>query len=114
MTNNDELALKLRTLMSHGATEVLLNQIEAKALLAERDACRAAMLKAGTVTRWIKCSDRMPDERQEVIVMDAERNEVQSGMIYHDGRFVDFNEEYYEVENPSHWMPLPAAPEQEV
>ncbi|WP_326902160.1 DUF551 domain-containing protein [Kosakonia cowanii] len=80
------------------------------------DAMHKAMLAAAPATPngWIKCSERMPDERQEVIVMDADRNEVQSGMIYYDGRFVDFNEEYYEVENPSHWMPLPAAPEQEV
>ncbi len=52
MTNNDELAIKLRTLMSHGATEVLMNQIEAKALLAERDADkkRIAELEARTVS----------------------------------------------------------------
>lgn len=63
---------------------------------------------------WVACSERMPEDGQEVIIMDTERGEVQSGMVYKYGRFVDFNEEYYEVENPSHWMPLPAAPQQEV
>ncbi|MFH2819565.1 DUF551 domain-containing protein [Citrobacter portucalensis] len=63
---------------------------------------------------WIPVSERMPEEGQEIIVMDVKRGKVQSGMIYQYGRFVDFNEEYYEVKSPSHWMPLPAAPNQEV
>ena len=63
---------------------------------------------------WINCRERMPEEGQEIIVMDVTRGEVQSGMIYQNGRFVDFNEESYEVKSPSHWMPLPAAPQQEV
>lgn len=66
------------------------------------------------VTGWIKCSERVPDAGQEIIVMDVKRNQVQSGIVYVHGRFVDFNEEDYEVHNPSHWMPLPSAPEQEV
>ncbi|WNW46386.1 DUF551 domain-containing protein [Escherichia coli] len=63
---------------------------------------------------WIPVSERTPEEGQEIIVMDVTRGKVQSGMIYQNGRFVDFNEEYYEVKSPSHWMPLPAAPQQEV
>ncbi|MEB0790945.1 DUF551 domain-containing protein, partial [Citrobacter portucalensis] len=63
---------------------------------------------------WINCRERMPEEGQEIIVMDVTRGEVQSGMIYQNGRFVDFNEESYEVKGPSHWMPLPSAPQQEV
>lgn len=60
---------------------------------------------------WVRCSERMPDGGQEIIVMDVNRNCVQSGIVYVYGRFVDFNEEYYEVHNPSHWMPLPEPPE---
>lgn len=72
-----------------------------------------AKLEAEPVNNgWIKCSDRMPDDGQEVIVMDVNRNRVQSGIVYAYGRFVDFNEEYYEVHNPSHWMPLPGPPEE--
>ncbi|AMX04560.1 hypothetical protein A0R60_0246 [Enterobacter asburiae] len=62
---------------------------------------------------WVACSERMPEEGQEVIVMDTKRGKVQSGMIYQGGRFIDFNEEYFEVKNPPYWMPLPAAPQQE-
>ncbi|EOX4270006.1 DUF551 domain-containing protein [Citrobacter freundii] len=76
--------------------------------------CRAAMLQAGnspvTPDGWIPVSERMPEDGQEVIVMDVVRGKVQSGMIYQDGEFVDFNEQYYKVKSPSHWMPLPAAP----
>ncbi|MES3563000.1 DUF551 domain-containing protein [Enterobacter hormaechei] len=63
---------------------------------------------------WVACSERMPEEGQEVIIMDAERGEVISGMIYQRGSFVDCFEEYFEVKNPPYWMPLPAAPQQEV
>ncbi|GDR02026.1 putative phage protein [Escherichia coli] len=81
------------------------------------NACRAAMLQAGnspvTQDGWIPVSERTPEEGQEIIVMDVTRGKVQSGMIYQNGRFVDFNEEYYEVKSPSHWMPLPEAPKQE-
>ena len=38
MTNNDELALKMRKVISHGAPGVWLRPIEVEALLAERDA----------------------------------------------------------------------------
>ncbi|WP_370613003.1 DUF551 domain-containing protein [Citrobacter portucalensis] len=82
------------------------------------NACRSAMLQTGnspvTPDGWINCRERMPEEGQEIIVMDVTRGEVQSGMIYQNGRFVDFNEESYEVKGPSHWMPLPSAPQQEV
>lgn len=75
---------------------------------------RAAMLQgADGNSQWVACSERMPEEGQEVIVMDTWRGKVQSGMIYEDGCFVDFNELYYKVDSPSHWMPLPAAPQQE-
>lgn len=86
------------------------------------ESCRAAMLQGAEHVSnrdelpdgWVACSERMPEEGQEIIVMDVARGKVQSGMIYEDGFFVDFNEQYYKVENPSHWMPLPAAPQQEV
>ena len=77
-------------------------------------ACRAAGNSPVIPDGWINCRERMPEEGQEIIVMDVTRGEVQSGMIYQNGHFVDFNEESYEVKSPSHWMPLPAAPRQDV
>ena len=65
---------------------------------------------------WIECSEQMPNKRQEVIVFDVERNKVQSGMQFQGKNefdefvFVDFNSLYYEVINPSYWMPLPDKP----
>lgn len=75
---------------------------------------RAAMLKAGPVTGWIKCSERMPPENDQDIWL--WNGSVQSGYIWNGDRFVDWNEEYQELRGVTHWMPmpLPAAPEQEV
>lgn len=74
----------------------------------------AAMLKAGHVTGWIKCSERMPPENDQDIWL--WNGSVQSGYIWNGDRFVDWNEEYQELRGVTHWMPmpLPAAPEQEV
>ncbi|HAV1627210.1 TPA: DUF551 domain-containing protein [Enterobacter hormaechei subsp. steigerwaltii] len=84
----------------------------------KRDGCQVRVLYTAPTNSalsddWIPCGEMMPDEGQEVIVMDVIRGKVQSGILYKHGKFIDFNEEYYEVENPSHWMPLPAAPKQE-
>lgn len=58
MTNNDELSLKMRKVISHGAPGIWLSPIEVDALLAERDADkkRIAELEARTV------SVKLPDE----------------------------------------------------
>lgn len=78
------------------------------------DGCLAAMLKAGPVTGWIKCSERMPPQNDQDIWL--WNGSVQSGYIWNGDRFVDWNEEYQELRGVTHWMPmpLPAAPEQEV
>ncbi|TCC09586.1 DUF551 domain-containing protein [Kosakonia quasisacchari] len=75
-----------------------------------------AMLAAAPAapTGWIKCSDRMPDEGVRVLVYDRSENE-QYVAWYSFGCWAygvshDCNLECY----PTHWMPLPAAPEQEV
>lgn len=83
---------------------------------AEESDCRAAMLKAWPVTGWIKCSERMPDETQPVITV-AEGGVVQRTVYqFCDGVWVDWYEQYDEVKVDAftHWMPLPAAPDQEV
>ena len=62
---------------------------------------------------WISCSERMPDDRQEVVV------QTHSGWRYiafyesHSGLFYDSPEGDVEYVLVTHWMPLPAAPQQE-
>lgn len=65
---------------------------------------------------WVACSDRMPDEGSKVIVFRPRADESNDPPVktatYKGGR------EYYHGFDcycePTHWMPLPAAPQQEV
>lgn len=81
-----------------------------------QQAIDAAMLNAGPVTGWIKCSERMPAENDRDIWLWNGTGKPQSGYIWNGDSFVDWNEEYMELSDVTHWMPmpLPAAPEQEV
>ncbi|WP_313276554.1 DUF551 domain-containing protein [Kosakonia cowanii] len=78
------------------------------------NAFREAMLKAGPVAVWIKCSERMPEQKQSnryigLNLLLNERTVVQGG--FDDGSFwLDG----VRIDNVTRWMPLPAAPEQEV
>ncbi|HFF1824899.1 TPA: DUF3850 domain-containing protein, partial [Raoultella ornithinolytica] len=103
------------------------------------DACRAAMLQAGnspvipdgyrlqpiseyeamcaTVNsdewpqRWIPVSERMPEDRTQVILWDAEIGEVTSGHYSH--KTHTFYHCGDAIQNEiTHWMPLPAAPQE--
>lgn len=61
---------------------------------------------------WIKCSDRLPDSDDNVLAYDSESGSID--MAYYKGNawvLVDL----YEIEylHPTHWMPLPDAPEVE-
>ncbi|QDW34443.1 DUF551 domain-containing protein [Yersinia sp. KBS0713] len=51
---------------------------------------------------WIKCSDQIPRQDDEYYLTHS--NAGVDVTIFHDGRFQD--------EYATHWMPLPAAPEQ--
>lgn len=85
------------------------------------DACRAAMLAAApqlpgsepaTVPgKWIPVSERMPEDRTQVILWDAEIGEVTSGHYSHK------TQTFYHcgdaIENEiTHWMPLPNPPKE--
>ncbi len=85
------------------------------------DACRAAMLAAApqlpgsepaTVPgKWIPVSERMPEDRTQVILWDAEIGEVTSGHYSHK------TQTFYHcgdaIENEiTHWMPPPCAPQE--
>ncbi|HBV2792301.1 TPA: DUF551 domain-containing protein [Klebsiella pneumoniae] len=103
------------------------------------NACRAAMLQAGnspvipdgyrlqpiseyeamcaTVNsdewpqRWIPVSERMPEDRTQVILWDAEIGEVISGHYSH--KTHTFYHCGDAIQNEiTHWMPLPAAPQE--
>ncbi|MCW1435515.1 DUF551 domain-containing protein [Citrobacter freundii] len=80
------------------------------------NACRSAMLQAGnspvTPDGWIPVSDRMPDQYVEVIVCTAAGSRyiaaLNRQMNFDDGDFFD------DIQDVTHWIPLPAAPQQEV
>jgi hypothetical protein len=88
------------------------------------NACRAAMLNHSgegaeklnhsenaldMVGGWIKCSERMPPHSKTALVVTA-FGEYWTG---HFDRTDVFWCDEYKVENVTHWMPLPAAPQQE-
>lgn len=66
---------------------------------------------------WISCSERMPDDGQHVIILCDGAFVLYAQ--YRDSEFFDVvrnGEEFFETQsrNVTHWMPLPAAPQQEV
>ncbi|HDY8764224.1 TPA: DUF551 domain-containing protein [Klebsiella pneumoniae] len=98
--------------------------VDAVAAIAEVkgwNACRAAMLAAdpqspgsepATVPgKWIPVSDRMPEDRTQVILWDAEIGEVTSGHYSH--KTHTFYHCGDAIENEiTHWMAPPAAPQE--
>ena len=88
------------------------------------NACRAAMLqRAEPVQGWIPCSDRMPTKNDRVLIFINFNSDTVPPSI-HDAQFTGSTfrrgnatvnvfplEDGYGV---THWMPLPAAPQQEV
>lgn len=58
---------------------------------------------------WIKCSERMPEVGQEVIIFNGI---VRSGYYYTEyGDFSDVTEDFFTIGDATHWMPLPIQPE---
>ncbi|AXO52746.1 DUF551 domain-containing protein [Enterobacter hormaechei] len=74
------------------------------------NAYRAAMLQgAEPAQEWIPCSERMPEQFKAILVFN-EYGEVWSGAY---DRYWNFYCDNELVECVTHWMPLPAAPQQE-
>lgn len=74
---------------------------------------RAALLqgKAEPVQGWIPCSERMPEGMIDVITS----NGVDTGKGWWDGdNWKEWNKHDAVPVSVTHWMPLPAAPQQEV
>lgn len=88
------------------------------------NACRAAMLQSfGNSEQlnspvipdgWIPVSERMPGSQEWVIVFAKWDN--QQVLCWDDvaNRWTDFEDQSYYADMFTHWMPLPAAPQQEV
>lgn len=90
---------------------VLLEEVEAIV----DNACRAAMLKAGPVTGWIKCSERIPEEGGRYWCYVEEQNSLgKSHYQWNCSWNGDGWSDKALTGRVTHWMPLPAAPEQEV
>lgn len=90
------------------------------AVIAKYESCRAAMLAAAPQSpggdhatvpgKWIPVSERMPEDRTQVILWDAEIGEVTSGHYSHK------TQTFYHcgdaIENEiTHWMMPPSAPQ---
>ncbi|HFE7532555.1 TPA: dATP/dGTP pyrophosphohydrolase domain-containing protein [Salmonella enterica subsp. enterica serovar Newport] len=87
------------------------------------NACRAAMLQAGnspvTPDTWIPVSERMPERDVDVQVYCADTKEQMVGYMERNEaegwfRFASLPNGGGVYCKPTHWMPLPAAPQQEV
>ncbi|MGS3098653.1 DUF551 domain-containing protein [Enterobacter hormaechei] len=75
------------------------------------DACRAAMLQPSSgalqLPQWIPCSERMPEVKSTVLVY---MNEPQHSAT--DYAVADFDKYGFSRSKVTHWMPLPAAPQE--
>ncbi|HCB2881899.1 TPA: DUF550 domain-containing protein [Citrobacter freundii] len=84
------------------------------------NACRAAMLQAGnspvTPDGWVACVERMPSAGEQVLAYRPDAPESNDPLIkmatYVGGSAHGHGFDCYC--KPTHWMPLPAAPQQEV
>lgn len=87
------------------------------------NAYRAAMLQAADGNSlvipegWVACSERMPEDEQEVIVQNKMGYRYVSYFDEHSGLFFDMRggNQMNCIEHifVTHWMPMPAAPQQE-
>lgn len=91
------------------AVEIIRNsgiEIDAEKILAERDALNSPVIPDG----WVACSELMPEQFKAILAFN-EYGEVWSGAY---DRYWNFYCDNLLVEHVTHWMPLPAAPQQEV
>ena len=88
------------------------------------NACRAAMLQSfGNSEQlnspvipdgWVACSEQMPKENAEQEVLACFKGGDISTLYYFEGRWDDAYGIVPIRQDVTHWMPLPAAPQQEV
>lgn len=70
-----------------------------------------ALAERGARYRWVPVSERLPKENQMVDAMaDGER---EANLIFYKGKFTYGDDFYVNVDNVTHWMPIPDKPEEE-
>lgn len=66
---------------------------------------------------WIKCSEKMPENNKNVLVVIKEDGytDICVGETYGEGNWMINGEQWYEKSDPAitHWMPLPKLPKEE-
>ncbi|MEG6184871.1 DUF551 domain-containing protein [Enterobacter sichuanensis] len=82
-----------------------LGEIDAAKIQAERDSLNSPLIPDG----WVACSEQMPEQFKAILAFN-EYGEVWSGAY---DRYWNFYCDNLLVEHVTHWMPLPAAPQQE-
>ncbi|WP_303752150.1 DUF551 domain-containing protein [Enterobacter hormaechei] len=76
----------------------------------ERKPFRSAVIPDG----WVACSEQMPEENAEQEVLACFKGGDISTLYYFEGRWDDAYGIVPIRQDVTHWMPLPAAPQQEV
>ncbi|RLA66565.1 MAG: hypothetical protein DRQ88_05920 [Epsilonproteobacteria bacterium] len=64
---------------------------------------------------WIKCSDRMPDEWEDVLIWAAKDENVEMAYFNNQDELKDYwqnNSFTWATDEVSYWMPLPSPPEE--
>lgn len=67
------------------------------------------------MSKWIKCSERMPEEGKPVLFVSSIGGRVHNNVYEWDGRtWCDFRADYNELSMDvfTHWMPLPEPPQE--
>lgn len=117
-----------RDLMNSIVATAMKNNLERgdKLVMADVFAATMALMQAGFRTHpappisasgWIKCSDRMPEDEQEVLTINRMGHQFVSFFDEHSGLFFDRLDapatECVEHILVTHWMPLPNVPQPE-
>ncbi len=89
--------------------------IDGEKILAERDDLNSPVIPDG----WVVCSERMPEPEVDVQVYCSDKKEQMVGYLERNERegcfrFATWRNGDGIYCQPTHWMPLPAAPQQEV
>jgi hypothetical protein len=60
---------------------------------------------------WIKCSEKMPEDGQSVLIWDGENVIPANKSDYSETGFISWSYCGEDVKNATHWMPFPDPPQ---